>query len=395
MARFQAALGLVAGVMLILSSAAHSLLGWKSVGAQLTAAGVGPDLLVNMQVAWQFGGMAMLVLGVIVIALFARRFSGRPVALFPAAAVGLAYLLFGGWALVVSRNPFFLIFIVPGLFLAGAVAFPARGGVTAGLVALALAVAAASEAAEPPKTRTLLAVFAHPDDEGVAGSLLARCAREGVRVHLAIATDGRFGVRDFAGIPAGDELAKARALEARCAAEKLGIEPPTLIGLPDGMANSSGSPADAIGTVARLVEEVRKQFTGLKPDAVVTWGPDGFTGHPDHRLVSAVVTQVFQEGEAGWPRNLYYVEFPRDRAAGAPAFPGIAMPLTADRYLTVRVPFEPRDAQRARAAFACHRSQFSPAEQDALFGLVSHFQPAVVSLRPFVPEESQDLFAAR
>jgi LmbE family N-acetylglucosaminyl deacetylase len=60
----------------------------------------------------------------------------------------------------------------------------------------------AVEAAEPARPRTLLAVFAHPDDEAV-------------RVHLAIATDGRYGVRDFAASPAGEPLVKVRAVEAR------------------------------------------------------------------------------------------------------------------------------------------------------------------------------------
>jgi LmbE family N-acetylglucosaminyl deacetylase len=76
-------------------------------------------------------------------------------------------------------------------------------------------------AAQQP-ARTLLAVFAHPDDEQVISPLLARYAREGVRVHLAIATDGQKGVREHAGIAAGDALATARAAEARCACEKLG-----------------------------------------------------------------------------------------------------------------------------------------------------------------------------
>lgn len=264
------------------------------------------------------------------------------------------------------------------------------------LLAWALAAAAVpgpAAAAEP--ARTLLAVFAHPDDEGVVSPLLARYAREGVRVHLAIATDGRYGVRDFAGIPAGDALAKARAEEARCAAEKLGIAPPLLLGFPDGIARTEGSPSGTIGTLARLVEEVRKAYTTLKPDVVVTWGPDGLTGHPDHRLVGAVVTQVFQEGQAGWPRNLYYVGFSRDRAAGAPAVPGLSPPpLTADRFLTVRVPFEDRDAQRARESFACHRSQFAPAEQEGLLALVRQFHPGEITLRPFLPEESRGLFPA-
>jgi LmbE family N-acetylglucosaminyl deacetylase len=269
-----------------------------------------------------------------------------------------------------------------------------RRAVAASMLFVVSAAVPAASAAQPPRARTLLAVFAHPDDEGVVGPLLARYAREGVRVHLAIATDGRYGVRDFAGIPAGDALVKARAEEARCAAETLGIEPPVLLGLSDGLARTEGSPSGAMATLADLVRKVRHLFTELKPDVVVTWGPDGMTGHPDHRLVSAVVTQVFQEDQPGWPRNLFYPGFPRGRAATMPAIPGLsAPPLTAERYLTVRVPFEERDAQKARASFACHRSQFTPQEQDALFALVRHFHAGAVTLRPWQGNaQARDLF---
>ena len=58
-------------------------------------------------------------------------------------------------------------------------------------------------------TRTLVAVFAHADDERIVGPLLARYSREGARVVLVIATDGRKGVTRHAGIPAGDSLARS------------------------------------------------------------------------------------------------------------------------------------------------------------------------------------------
>jgi LmbE family N-acetylglucosaminyl deacetylase len=257
------------------------------------------------------------------------------------------------------------------------------------------AMAAPAVAAEPTRRQTLLAVFAHPDDVGVVGPLLARYGRRGTRVHLLIATDGRYGVRDYAGIPAGDALAKARSEEARCAAETLGIEPPVLLGLPDGIAKTEGSPADAIARLTRLVEEVRRLFSTLRPDVVVTWGPDGMSGHPDHRLVSAAVTQVFQEGQPGWPRNLFYPAFPSDRAAGQPSVPGWPpLPVTDPRYLTVRVPYDEQDLKQARASFACHKSQFLPAEQEALFGLIRHYHAGAVSLRPWQPAVGDDLFAA-
>src|ERR1700738_4824770 len=77
--------------------------------------------------------------------------------------------------------------------------------------------------AQAQNSRPILAVFAHPDDERVIGPLLSKLAREGRETHLVIATDGSQGIRDFAHIPAGPELAAARTREAQCAANRLGV----------------------------------------------------------------------------------------------------------------------------------------------------------------------------
>ena len=71
--------------------------------------------------------------------------------------------------------------------------------------------------------RTLLAVFAHPDDESTVSPVLAKYPGRGVTVYLAIATDGRLGVTQHAGIAAGDSLAAVRWNRLKCAAEKLDI----------------------------------------------------------------------------------------------------------------------------------------------------------------------------
>src|SRR3954467_11734368 len=94
--------------------------------------------------------------------------------------------------------------------------------------ALLLAAPSALDARQN-SAKTLVAVFAHPDDEGSASAILARYAREGVQVHLIVATDGAAGGSPTSG-PAGGELAKVRAEEARCAADALGIKPPILLG---------------------------------------------------------------------------------------------------------------------------------------------------------------------
>src|SRR5437773_11040454 len=101
------------------------------------------------------------------------------------------------------------------------------------LVVLALATVPALSTPAQVR-RPVVAVFAHPDDERVIGPLLSRLAREGRETHLVIATDGGQGVRDFAHIPAGAELAAVRAKEASCAAQRLGVRQLHMLGLPDG-----------------------------------------------------------------------------------------------------------------------------------------------------------------
>jgi LmbE family N-acetylglucosaminyl deacetylase len=154
-----------------------------------------------------------------------------------------------------------------------------------------------------PTPKTLLAIFSHPDDEATVSPVLAKYAAEGVTVYLAIATDGRYGITDHAKIPAGDSLAAVRNEEAKCAAEKLGIEPPILFGLHDQlkMGEGMGPLNDQLNTMRSKIEAL---FTSLKPDVVITWGASGWTGHHDHRLVSTVVTEVFQTQKWNKPVQL-------------------------------------------------------------------------------------------
>ena len=106
-------LGIIAGVVLILSSAAHSLMGWKALGAQLVQAKAPADLIRGLRIGWHFGGACMLTFGIIVLMIFIRRLPS-----LPAFAISVLYVVFGAWALAVSDfNPFFAIFIVPGAML--------------------------------------------------------------------------------------------------------------------------------------------------------------------------------------------------------------------------------------------------------------------------------------
>jgi LmbE family N-acetylglucosaminyl deacetylase len=260
-------------------------------------------------------------------------------------------------------------------------------------VTIALALLAAPNAVAQDGPKTLVAVFAHPDDEGAAAPILARYAREGARVYLVIATDGSQGGAHTA-IPRGPELARARAGEARCATDALNIQPPILLSFPDA---ELGHYADDPTRLARLAEQLEREFERLRPDAVVTWGPDGATGHPDHRLVNSVVTQLARAGAPGVPERLFYVSIPAEGIRlinPARAEPPFLVPLA--KYFTVRIAFTPADAEAARAAMGCHRTQYSSEVVRRVFETQKQIWYGMIALAPFsMTAAGTDLFQAR
>jgi LmbE family N-acetylglucosaminyl deacetylase len=229
-----------------------------------------------------------------------------------------------------------------------------RTATSAAVVALALSFAPFTFGQVTP--RTLVAVWAHADDEGAAAPVLARYAREGMEVYIVIATDGAQGGAHTS-IPRGPELARVRSDEARCAADALGIHAPILLGFPDAqLGNYMEDPTRLFQLTALVQGELQR----LHPDAVITWGPDGATGHPDHRLVSGVVTQLVRAGAPGAPERLFYVSLPvegirvMNPARGAPPF---LIPLA--KYFSTRIPFSSADFEASRRSMACHKTQYS------------------------------------
>jgi LmbE family N-acetylglucosaminyl deacetylase len=218
-------------------------------------------------------------------------------------------------------------------------------------------------------------VFAHPDDERVIGPLLSRLAREGRETHLVIATDGSKGVRDHAGIPAGEALAAARKVEAECAAKRLGVRRLHLLGLEDGGLAS-------FANLARLRTDVEKVISEIRPAAIITFGPEGGTGHPDHRLVGNVVTQVVQSDQRHHAIDLLYASLPTERLRTAPSSSPTVNGIAED-LLTVRVPVEARDVVAGEEAFACHRSQYTATEMAAINRTLAYVWNGTAYLRPW------------
>ena len=140
----------------------------------------------------------------------------------------------------------------------------------------------------PPGGRCrLLGVFAHPDDETFcAGGTFARYAEQGAEIMVVSATRGQAGqIRDAA---AGNRrtIAAVREAELRLACERLGITQVRCLDHVDGTL------ADA--EFSALADEVAEVIGEFRPDAVITFAPDGGYGHPNHVTISAVTTAACQ-----------------------------------------------------------------------------------------------------
>jgi LmbE family N-acetylglucosaminyl deacetylase len=128
--------------------------------------------------------------------------------------------------------------------------------------------------------RRLLCVFAHPDDEILgAGSTLAKYAAAGVEIYLVTATRGERGWQGaLDDNPGPVALGELRTSELLAAAQVLGIRQVEFLNYLDGDLDQA-DPAEVIG---RIVTHIRR----IQPQVVVTFGPDGSYGHPDHIAIS-------------------------------------------------------------------------------------------------------------
>lgn len=132
----------------------------------------------------------------------------------------------------------------------------------------------------------LLGVWAHPDDEAyLSAGLMAAARRAGRRVVVVTATRGEQGTADPGDWPPA-RLAELRESELAESLRLVGVDEHVWLGYDDG----SLARADARLAVASL----RRIIDDVAPATVVTFGPDGMTGHDDHRTVSSWVTQAWQ-----------------------------------------------------------------------------------------------------
>lgn len=155
---------------------------------------------------------------------------------------------------------------------------------------------------EIEKLGTILCVGAHPDDETwIAGGVLAAAAQNGQRVAVLTATKGELGVQDHKQWPA-EALAQIRAQELHDSLAILGITEHGWLGCKDGECDC----VDCDMMAARLIKHIQ----AIKPDSIVTFGPEGLTGHADHTAVAEWCSQAVRQ--CGLPVMLYQAVHTQD-----------------------------------------------------------------------------------
>lgn len=131
-----------------------------------------------------------------------------------------------------------------------------------------------------PKNYTLVALHAHPDDEALfTGGTLARCAAEGHRVVLVVATAGERGLSGVG----GEDLGAVRRREVAAAAAALGVSRVVELGYADsGMTGEP--PAGALSQVplTEVAERVAAVLTEEGADVLTSYDRNGGYGHRDH-----------------------------------------------------------------------------------------------------------------
>ncbi len=135
----------------------------------------------------------------------------------------------------------------------------------------------------PSTKKTVVAIFAHPDDEAFGPSGTIYKLSKEYDVYILCATKGEIGQGGDGKTP----LSEVRAEELRQSAKILGVKDVYFLGFTDGTLSNS--------LYHKLADAIEVYLKKLKPEIVLTMNPNGGSGHIDHIVVSMVASFVFEK----------------------------------------------------------------------------------------------------
>jgi LmbE family N-acetylglucosaminyl deacetylase len=196
---------------------------------------------------------------------------------------------------------------------------------------------------------------------------------------VIVATDGKYGTR-VTKIPEGDELGRVRRKETECACEKLGIEKPIYLGLERLDTKIGVRPY--LTAHKSLLNLLKEKFEDIKPDVLITFGPDGEYGHSEHLVVGAAVQELLLR--EGWVRK-YPLYFPLETKTSSADDPDLGY--VNESYINASVVFSDADEERGNEAGKCYVSQFTPEEVQKNIEAVRKDKTNIRHFRRFVIDE--------
>lgn len=134
-------------------------------------------------------------------------------------------------------------------------------------------------------------VLAHPDDETIISGSLAMLASKGSNILVIYITSGDDGPDETGQGLHGESLAGIREQEAKASLCAIGIEePPVFLGFPDGQV---------LDHMEEIQLSVINLFNEMEPGVVISFGPDGITGSPDHIMTGLAADSAFDVTGSG------------------------------------------------------------------------------------------------
>ena len=222
-------------------------------------------------------------------------------------------------------------------------------------------------------TLTVLAVFAHPDDEGFGcGGTLAELVARGHNLTLICATNGDVGEISDPSLATPENLWQVRQGELRTAMDVTGIEDVRCLNYRDsGMAGTDDNAHPSSLFQApdeKVVDQVSAVIREVRPDVVITHDPTGGYGHPDHVTICRHTVSAVERCRTESGPLLYYLCFPRSafqRMWQAMVDADIRPPFAADDIEALGTPDdEVTTARRVdkfvgvkKESLECHRTQ--------------------------------------
>jgi LmbE family N-acetylglucosaminyl deacetylase len=212
----------------------------------------------------------------------------------------------------------------------------------------------------PTHVGTLLGIWAHPDDEAyLSAGLMATVRESGSRVAVVTATRGESGTDDPAGCPP-ERLAQVRERELQQSLDIVGVREHAWLGHRDGELPEIPH--------HRGVTQIRRILRRVRPDTIVTFGPDGMTGHADHQTISSWVTEAWRANgsrEALWYATLstdFHERWGSLNDEVGLWFEGSTPPATSPSDMVAQVHCTDDLLARKYAALRAHASQTRPLE---------------------------------